>query len=111
VFQGFGGGATAGIAYGVATSGGPSGSVTAGAGVAYDDSGGRSMVVMVGGDRQTRRNIKFVTENYIWGSGNGVVSAGVRFFGERLSADFALAAPLGAEMIVVFPVVNFVYLF
>jgi hypothetical protein len=111
VFQGFGGGATAGIAYGVATAGGPTQSFTAGAGVAYNDEGDRSMVVMVGGDRQARRNLKFVTENYIWGSGKGVLSAGVRFFGDRLSADFALAAPLGAEVIVVFPVVNFVYLF
>ena len=112
VFQGFGGGATGGIAYGVATTGGASGSFTAGAGMAYDDDGERTAVVMVGGDRQFRRNMKFVTESYVWGSGNGIVSAGVRFFGERLSADLALASPIGDEFGgFVFPLVNFIYLF
>jgi len=111
VFQGFGGGASAGIAYGVATTGGRAGSVTGGAGVAYSDDGERSLVVMVGGDRQVRRNMSFVTENYVWGSGDGVVSAGFRFFGERLSADLALAAPLGVGDVFVFPVVNFVFMF
>jgi hypothetical protein len=112
VFQGFGGGATGGIAYGVATTGGAAGSFTAGAGMAYDDDGERTAVVMVGGDRQFRRNMKFVTESYVWGSGNGIVSAGVRFFGERLSADLALASPIGDEFGgFVFPLVNFVYVF
>jgi hypothetical protein len=40
-----------------------------------------------------------------------VASAGVRFFGARLSADLALAIPIGTEEIFVFPVVNFVYVF
>jgi hypothetical protein len=112
LFQGFGGGATAGIAYGVATTGGALGSFTAGAGIAYNDDGERTAVVMVGADRQVRRNVKFVTENYVWGSGNGLVSAGVRFFGERLSADLALAAPVGDGLGgFVFPLVNFVYVF
>jgi hypothetical protein len=111
VFQGFGGGSSAGIAYGVATTGGPAGSLTGGAGVAYSDDGDRTFVVMVGGDRPVRRNIKFVTENYAFGSGDGVISAGFRFFGERLSADLALAAPLGVGEIFVFPVVNFVFTF
>lgn len=111
-FQGFGGGSSAGIAYSVVTTGGPAGSVTAGAGVAYAEAGDRTAVVMVGGDRQVRRNIKFVTENYVWASGNGIVSAGVRFFGERLSADLALAAPIGeVDGFIAFPVINFVYLF
>lgn len=112
VFQGFGGGASGGIAYGVVTTGNASGSFTAGAGMAYDDNGDRTAVVMVGGDRQLRRNMKFVTESYIWGSGTGIVSGGIRFFGERLSADLALASPLGDEFGgFVFPLVNFVYLF
>jgi hypothetical protein len=112
VFQGFGGGASGGIAYSVATVGGSGGSITAGAGMAYDDGGDRAAVVMIGGDRQVRRNMKFVTENYIWASGNGIVTAGVRFFGDRLSADLALAAPVGDDLGgFVFPMVNFVYLF
>ena len=111
LFQGFGGGGSAGIAYGVATTGGPGGSLTGGAGVAYTDGGERTGVVMIGGDRPVRRNMKFVTENYVWASGNGIVSAGVRFFGDRLSADLALAAPIGYGETFVFPVVNFIYLF
>ena len=111
LFQGFGGGAKPGIAYGVVTSGGPRASVTAGAGVAYDGTGERMAIVMVGGDRQIRRNVKFVTENYVWGSGNGLVSAGVRFFGDRLSADLGLVTAIGDGAGFVFPVVNFMYLF
>jgi hypothetical protein len=52
-----------------------------------------------------------MSENYILKNGNGMVSAGVRFFGERLSADLALAIPLGADELYTFPVVNFVYVF
>jgi hypothetical protein len=111
VFQGFGGGASAGIAYGVATFSGAGGSLTAGAGMGYDDGGDRAAVVMIGGDRPLRRNLKFVTENYLWGSGTGIVSAGLRFFGDRLSADLALATPIGEDGGFVFPVVNFMYLF
>ena len=112
VFQGFGGGDSAGIAYGVATAGGHRGSLTAGVGMAYNSDGDRTAVVMVGGDRPIRKNLKFVTENYVWASGDGVVSAGVRFFGDKLSADLALATPIGVEDgFFVFPVFNFVYLF
>ena len=42
---------------------------------------------MIGGERQFRRNMKLITENYLWKGGQGVVTGGVRFFGERLSAD------------------------
>ena len=112
LFQGFGGGGSAGIAYGVVTAGGAAGSVTAGAGVGYNDAGDRTAIVMVGGDSPMRRNVKFITENYLLGNGAGVASMGVRFFGERLSADLALAMPFGSDIgTFVFPVVNFVYLF
>jgi hypothetical protein len=100
-----------GIGYVVGTHGSAVGSVTAGAGVAYGNDGGRAGVVMVGGEGTIRRNMKVITENYIWKGGNGVVSAGVRFFGERLSADLALAFPIGADEFFGFPIVNFVYVF
>lgn len=106
--DGAGGG---GIGYVVGTRSVGTGSVTLGGGVAYGSDGGRSGIVMVGGERQVRRNLKVMTENYIWKGGTGVVSAGVRFFGERLSADLALAVPVGADGFVAFPVVNFVYVF
>ena len=66
---------------------------------------------MVGGERRVSRSMKLITENYIWKSGDGIVSGGVRFIGERLSADLALAVPVGVGDILAFPVVNFVYVF
>jgi hypothetical protein len=99
-----------GVAYAVGTSGNARGSFTLGGGVAYNQNKAMSGVVMIGAERQVRRNLKVITENYGW-RGNGVVSAGVRFFGERLSADLALAVPLGVDEFFAFPVVNFVYHF
>ena len=100
----------AGIAYGVGTFGSADNALTAGAGVAYagDESGG---VVMIGGERRIRSNLKLITENYLWNGGHGFVSGGVRFIGERLSADLALAIPIGVSELFAFPVVNFVYVF
>ena len=100
-----------GIGYVVGTRGSAVGSVTAGAGLAYGNDGGRAGVVMAGAEGTIRRNMKVITENYIWKGGNGVASVGVRFFGERLSADLALAFPIGADVFFGFPVVNFVYVF
>ena len=100
-----------GIGYVVGTRGGADASLTVGAGVAYGLDGGRAGVAMVGGERRVRRNLKVVTENYIWKNGDGVISAGIRFIGERLSADLALAGPIGADTFFLAPVVNFVYVF
>lgn len=100
-----------GIGYIVGTHGSAQGSFTGGFGVGYAVDGGRAGVVMIGGERQVRRNVKIMAENYVWKNGNGIASAGVRFFGERLSADLALAIPLGTDEVYAFPVVNFVYMF
>ena len=105
------GGDGGGVAYAVGTSGNARGSITIGGGLAYGNDGGRAGIVMVGGERQVRRNLKVMTENYVWKGGNGLVSAGVRFFGERLSADLALGIPIGADEFFAFPIVNFVYRF
>lgn len=105
------GGEGGGIGYVVGTRGGSDASVTAGAGLAYGNDGERAWVVMVGGERRVRRNIKLMTETYVWKNGNGIASAGVRFLGDRLSADLAIGMPLGMESTFVFPIVNFVYVF
>ena len=105
------GGDGGGVAYVVGTSGTARGSFTLGGGLGYGNDGGRSGIVMLGGERQVRRNLKIMSENYLWKDGNGVASAGVRFFGERLSADLAIGFPLGADEFFAFPIVNFVYLF
>ena len=105
------GGDGGGVAYAVSTSGSARGSFTIGGGVAYGNDGGRAGLIMVGGERQVRRNLKVMTENYLWKNGNGVASAGVRFFGQRLSADLALGIPIGTDEFIAFPIVNFVYVF
>jgi hypothetical protein len=101
-----------GIAYGVVTQDVGAGAVTAGAGMGYTSEGDRGPVVMAGGEAPMRRNMKFVSENYVWRSG-GVGSAGVRFFGESLSADVGLALFFTSDEGFVFgaPVVNFAYRF
>lgn len=103
-------GDTAGIGYGVGTFGSSDNAITVGAGVAYagDDRGG---ILMIGGERRVARNLKLITENYVWEGGGGFISGGVRFIGERLSADLALAVPMGLGDVIAFPVVNFVYVF
>jgi hypothetical protein len=112
VLHAFGsGGLGGGIGYVVGTRGGTAASVSIGAGMAYGTDGGRAGVVMVGGERTVRRNLKLITENYIWKGGKGIASAGVRFFGDRLSADLALGFPLGTGGVYAAPIVNFVYLF
>lgn len=110
-FQSFVDGENAGIAYGVVTTGRSDASITAGAGYGYSSGGAHGAVVMLGGERRASRHVAFVTENYIWKGGQGIVSGGVRFFGERLSADVGLAVPLGTGEHFALPVVNFVYVF
>jgi hypothetical protein len=100
-----------GVGYVVGTHGDSGGSFTVGAGLAYGNEGGRAGVVMIGGERQVRRSLKLMTESYIWKGGKGMASGGIRFFGDRLSADLAIAIPIGAEELFAFPVLNFVYIF
>jgi hypothetical protein len=104
------GGEGGGLGYVVGTFGRRGSSMTIGVGGTYTGFEGGGGVVMVGGERQIARHIT-LTENYVWKGGDGMVSGGVRFFGQRLSADLALAFPIGADGFFAFPVVNFVYLF
>jgi hypothetical protein len=100
----------AGIAYGVTTIGRENNAATIGLGYAYsgDD---RSAILMVGGEHRQSRRIKWITENWFWpDGGNGFVSGGVRFVGERLSADVSLVVPLIDEPFA-FPIVSFAWSF
>lgn len=111
VFHGFSvSGDGLGIAYGVVTRDGDTGSVSLGAGMGYTSEGNRGGVFMVGADAPLRRNMKLITENYLWKSG-GVGSLGVRFFGDNLSADLAVGIVFTDDGIFGAPVVNFVYHF
>lgn len=103
-------GESVGVAYGVVTQGSRDSAVTLGGGYAYarGDSSGGGPVVMLGAEQRVHRHVKLVTENYVF-QGGGIVSGGIRFLGERLSADVGLAAPLGADELIVLPMVNFVW--
>jgi hypothetical protein len=104
-------GESIGIAYAVGTRGRPDAATTAGIGYAYTDDGDGRVIVMVGGERRVRNNLKLISENYMWQGGQGVLSGGVRLIGDRFATDIALVAPIGMDYLIVFPVVNFVYVF
>lgn len=101
---------TFGIAYGVATFGSPDAHVTTGAGFGYAQGRfAQDPVFMIGGEKRLSRRTAFISENYVFPSAdetNNLVSYGLRFFGDRLSVDFALLNTLGEEM--VFPGVPYV---
>lgn len=107
-----------GLLYGVATFGGPDASVSTGATVPFimsdaDSDIGREPGFMLGGEYRLSRRTKLLSENYFVPAAEvGLVSAGVRFFGERLSADFGLGAGVGGgDSFCCLPLVNFVYSF
>ncbi len=129
--------ATAGIGYGLVTYGGPERALTVGAGFAIAEGEAASGAILtLGGEVQVSNSIKLLTENYLIPletttdvcAGDGgvgctsssetnyepIVSAGVRFFGERLAADFALwTSPelIGEESFPFVPWVGFSYNF
>jgi hypothetical protein len=81
-----------GIVYGVGTAGSPDGSLTVGFGFGYGGGGfGEDPILMVGGEKRVARRVSLLSENYIVaGVTDGtLVSYGLRFFGDRLSVDFA----------------------
>ncbi|MBC8478208.1 hypothetical protein H8D51_01555 [bacterium] len=80
-----------GVLYGVGTLGGPDKSMTLGLGYGFvDDDLAEHPMVTVGGEYRAWRRAAFVTENW-WlpGVDFPIVSYGLRFFGERMSVDFA----------------------
>ena len=99
-----------GVMYGVVTHGTPDQAITLGVG--YPLSGSeldKRPAVMLGGETRLSRKVKFLSENYLFRGGEGVLSLGFRFFGARLFADVGLAFPVGTGDFFGFPLVNFVY--
>lgn len=108
---------SAGLLYGVGTVGGSDQALTIGATVPFYATDGQSEigsdpVFMIGGESRAARRTKIITENYFFPGEGALVSAGVRFFGERLSADFGIGAGVGdGDTGCCLPLVNFVYTF
>ncbi len=103
--------ASAGIAYAVVTQGTTDAAVTMGGGYAYTSENKAregAAVVMLGAEKRLSKRLKFVTENY-WFGGIGLASGGLRFMGERLSADLGLVAPIWEDEAFAFPMINFVW--
>ncbi len=56
------------------------------------------VLVVLGGEAQVSNSVKLISENYFGfgdGESGGVVSGGVRFFGDHLAVDFALFRLVG----------------
>ena len=101
--------ASFGVVYAVGTAGSPDASVSFGTGLAY--AGGNFAdhpVAMLGGETRLSRRVAFVTENYLIPNDDvsSVISYGLRFFGEKLSADLAFWNAPGELM--VFPGIPYV---
>jgi hypothetical protein len=94
-----------GIVYGVGTVGSPDASVTFGTGLVFAQSDlGDEPVLMLGGERRIARRVSLATENYLVPrTGGGLVSYGVRIFGERMSVDVAFGNPFGVDTEIHFP--------
>lgn len=82
-----------GIGYAVGTFGSRESAVTVGVAQGYADGNASNVFGLLGGEHQIGNRTKLISENYVFSVGGGVqavLSGGVRFFGDRLSTDFAL---------------------
>lgn len=110
-----------GIVYGAGTWGSTDRAITAGAGWGYATAEGSSSgltsdpVFMLGGETRVSRRVKLLTENWLYFGGDGsggIFTGGVRFIGDRLSADLGIGGLAGdGDGFCCFPLVNFVYNF
>jgi hypothetical protein len=107
-----------GIVYANGTWGTRDRAVTAGAGWGYRWASGTSdvannPVIMLGYESRLSRRVKFVTENWLFtGPGSDAfLSGGLRFIGDRISADIGVGGLAGSGTGCCVPLVNFVYNF
>lgn len=103
---------TIGVYYAATTLGQTDQSLTAGLGYGFAGNDVASKpVVMLGGEKRVSSRIAFVTENYVVPDIDPLVSLGIRFIGEKMSADLGLMRVPdggGSELL---PLVNFVVKF
>ena len=65
---------------------------------------------MVSAEKRVTRLAKLLTENYL-SPGGGLISGGVRLIRERLTLDFGVGTALGADSLVVLPLLRFAWTF
>jgi hypothetical protein len=102
-----------GIMYGVTTVGSERAALTFGIGWGYtDEELSDTPFIILGGEVQVSNSVKLLSENWII-SETGVISFGIRFFGDNLAADFGLFRPVGEDTDIegwpFFPWIGFVY--
>lgn len=107
-----------GILYGVGTFGDPNQALTAGVGWGFSLGGGDARissdpVLVGGGEVRMGERTKLLTENWLWigrGNSGAILTGGIRFFGENLSADLGLGMGVDQRNVgCCLPLVNFVY--
>lgn len=69
----------------------------------------------LGGELRVARRVKLMVESYFSPGGDadefGLASAGLRVFGDRLSADVGLAGLVGQDLACCLPIVSFGWAF
>jgi hypothetical protein len=100
-----------GLLYGVGTFGSRDHALTLGAGWGFAGADISSKPVLIAGaEMRIASRAKFLTENYVVIGDAGLISAGFRLFGERLSADFGAGAAVGGgDAFCCLPLINFSY--
>lgn len=102
-----------GIAYGVSTFGSERAALTVGFGWGYEEwDFSDTPFILLGGEVQVSNSVKLLSENWIV-SDFGIISFGIRFFGDNLATDFGLFRPVGEGTDMggwpFFPWIGFVY--
>lgn len=102
-----------GVLYGVSSYGDLRNSFTIGMGYGFSNGQlAKAPFILLGGETQVSNSIKLLTENYLMPDAeSGIISFGLRFFGDYLSADLGLLFPLGSDGTVGIPWVGFCYIF
>ncbi len=88
-----------GIVYGVGTYGTRRAALSLGLGWGFSGEGfSNKPILMIGGEIQVSSSVKIISENWIpSGEETKFLSFGIRLFGRRVAADFALIYPTGIE--------------
>lgn len=97
-----------GVYYGAATFGDEDQSVTGGVGYGFSGADvANEPVFMIGGEKRFSNRMAVVTENYLIPGLDPLIGLGIRFIGEKLSADLGLMRVSDSGRPVTIPLINF----